>query len=131
MKELLWPTFYVFVGGGIGSAFRFWVATFMQKTVSLHYPYGTLTVNVVGSFIIGFIMMYLDSRSPAFTFWRQLLVIGFLGGFTTFSSFSWDTITLFKNHETGFALLNIGANLTLCLLAAWAGSLAVSMTNNH
>jgi len=131
MKDLLIPTIWVFFGGGVGSVFRFWVASFFQKNVSLQFPYGTLTVNVVGSFIIGVIMMYMAGRQPGFPFWRQLLVIGFLGGFTTFSSFSWDTISLFRNHESGAALLNIGANLVMCLVAAWLGSLSVSMFNNQ
>jgi fluoride exporter len=124
MKDILWPMLYVFVGGGTGSLFRYLVSLIIQQTTKSHYPFGTFAVNAIGSFIIGFIIVYIESRAAEFPFWRQLMVIGFLGGFTTFSSFSWDTLALFKNGETGAALLNITANLAVCLLAVWLGSLA-------
>ena len=118
---MLWPVFYVFIGGGIGSVFRFWISSFVQKTAQSHIPYGTLTVNVVGSFLIGFIIAYIESRSTEFQFWRQLLIIGFLGGFTTFSSFSYDTLSLFRNNEIMAAFLNMTGNLGLCLGASFLG----------
>jgi len=121
MRELLWPVFYVFIGGGVGSVFRFWVSSFVQKTTQSHIPYGTLTVNIVGSFLIGFIIAYIESRSTEFPFWRQLLIIGFLGGFTTFSSFSYDTLSLFRNNEIMAAFLNMAGNLGLCLGASFLG----------
>jgi fluoride exporter len=124
MRELLLSMLFVFIGGGTGSVFRFLVSAIIQKTSASHYPFGTLAVNVIGSFIIGFIIVYIESRSAEFPFWRQLLVIGFLGGFTTFSSFSWDTLALIKNHETTAAIINIGGNVLLCLIAAWLGSIA-------
>jgi CrcB protein len=121
MREILWPVFYVFIGGGAGSVFRFWVSSFIQKTAQSPFPYGTLTVNVVGSFLIGFIIAYIESRSTEFPFWRQLLIIGFLGGFTTFSSFSYDTLSLFRNNEMMAAFLNMAGNLGLCLGASFLG----------
>ena len=121
MKEMIWPVFYVFIGGGVGSVFRFWVSSLVQKTAQSHIPYGTLTVNVVGSFLIGFIIAYIESRSTEFPFWRQLLIIGFLGGFTTFSSFSYDTLSLFRNNEILAAFLNIAGNVGLCLGASFLG----------
>jgi CrcB protein len=123
MRDLLWPCFYVFVGGGFGSVFRFVVSSLMQRSIAAHYPFGTLTVNIIGSFIIGLIISYIENRSLQFPYWRQLLIIGFLGGFTTFSAFSWDTLALFKNHEVGAALLNIGASVAFCLGAVWVGSM--------
>jgi len=123
MRELLWPFFYVFIGGGVGSVFRFWVSSLVQKTAQSHIPYGTLTVNVIGSFIIGFIITYIESRNAEFPYWRQLLVIGFLGGFTTFSSFSYDTLSLFRNNELMAAFLNIVGNLGLCIGASFLGML--------
>lgn len=121
MRELLWPVFYVFIGGGLGSVFRYWVSSFMQKIAASHLPYGTLTVNIIGSFLIGFIITYIESRTAEFPYWRQLLVIGFLGGFTTFSSFSFDTLSLIRNQELTAAFLNMAGNLGLCLVASFLG----------
>ena len=123
MRELLLPSLYVFFGGGIGSVLRYLIAIYMYKNVSASYPFGTFAVNVIGSFTIGFIITHMSSGSPGFHYWRQLFVVGLIGGFTTFSAFSWDTLALFKHHETGAALLNIAANIILCLCAVWVGSL--------
>src|ERR1039458_2810848 len=124
MRELLRPLLYIFIGGGTGCFFRFLVSAIMQRTTASHYPYGTLTVNVIGSFIIGFIITYIESRTAEFPYWRQLIVIGFLGGFTTFSFFSWDTLALLRNQEMGAAFINIASSVGICLGATWLGMLA-------
>ncbi len=110
------------VGGFLGAISRFLVAGWVQDlSRSVHFPYGTLAVNVIGSFFLGFLVRYafLDNIfSPEV---RLLLFIGFLGAFTTFSTFSIETFNLFADGATFSALLNMAANLLLGLGAVWLG----------
>lgn len=108
----------VFVGGGLGSMARYLISTATKPLIS--FPIGTLTVNVVGSFLMGVLVTFLIGKSfsePA----RLLLAVGFLGGFTTFSSFSIETLTLIERGHTLAALSNVLLNLALGLPAAWLG----------
>lgn len=113
----------VALGGALGSVARFVVADVMQRTLGRGFPYGTLTVNVLGSFIIGVVAVLLIERGTADAAWRALIIVGFLGGFTTFSSFSLDTLNLLRDGGAGPALANIAGNLILSLTACAAGLL--------
>jgi len=117
------PWILVFLGGGLGAAARFALASGITRMAGAGFPWGTLTVNVAGSFLIGLILTVLDSRLTVFPFWRHLLTIGFLGGFTTFSSFSWETLALLRDGELLFAFGNIMLSVLLCLVFVWAGHL--------
>lgn len=114
----------IFVGCGVGGLFRHVVATNTYAFLGRSFPYGTLVVNVTGSFFMGLIAIVMLRRfiaiSPQLS---ALLLVGFLGGYTTFSSFSMDTINLFNTGATFKALVNIGLSIGLCLLATWAGIL--------
>ncbi len=108
----------VFIGGGLGSMARYAVSTAMKSLMP--FPIGTLTVNVVGSFLMGVLVTFLIGKSfsePA----RLMLAVGFLGGFTTFSSFSIETLTLLEKGNALAALSNVALNLALGLPAAWLG----------
>ena len=108
----------VFVGGGLGSTARYLLSTAMKPIMP--FPIGTLTVNVVGSFLMGLLMTFLIGKSfsePA----RLMLAVGFLGGFTTFSTFSIETLTLIERGNALAALSNVVLNLALGLPAAWLG----------
>jgi len=112
------------LGGGIGSLLRYWLSTGTYHLLGRAFPYGTLTVNVLGSFFMGFLTILLIERlNGQASFFRALLLIGFLGGFTTFSAFSIETLNLFESGDIMKALLNIAVSLVLCLLAVTTGAL--------
>lgn len=122
----------VFTGGGIGSVCRYLLTTHIGARFGTVFPWGTLTVNTIGSFLMGLIMgvlLLLTERAeislaePA----RLLLTVGFLGGFTTFSSFSLETLTLMRGGSTFYVFANIAANILLGLLTAWLGLMAARL----
>ena len=109
-------------GGFIGSVLRYLASGYVQQaTKSIDFPYGTLAVNVIGCFVIGFLSQLAENRG-AFTSEARLFVfVGILGGFTTFSSFGNETFNLARDSQTMNALANIGANVILGLFAVWLG----------
>lgn len=114
----------VFLGGGIGASARYALQGLVYRFSSSGFPFGTLAVNVLGSLLIGFVMSVFEGRFVISPSVRVFLTIGILGGFTTFSSFSYETIALLRDGSYGAGLLNIGANVVACLLATWAGIVA-------
>ena len=116
---------YVFLGGGVGAVCRSLVTTQIGMRLGTFFPFGTLTVNVVGSLLMGLIMGALAVLARTSGLLpeqvRLLLTVGFLGGFTTFSSFSLETLTLLRGGSYALAVVNIGANVLLGLLAAGVG----------
>ncbi len=116
---------YVFLGGGVGAVCRYLVTTQIGMRLGTFFPFGTLTVNVVGSLLMGLIMGALAVLARTSGLLpeqvRLLLTVGFLGGFTTFSSFSLETLTLLRGGSYALAVVNIGANVLLGLLAAGVG----------
>lgn len=114
----------IVLGGGLGSLLRYWLSTGTYHLLGRSFPYGTLTVNVLGSFFMGFLTILLVERlNGQAPFLRALLLIGFLGGFTTFSSFSMETLNLWESGDIMKALLNMVISLVLCLLAVTLGAL--------
>lgn len=91
-------TLLVFVGGGLGSICRYLASKFISQTFESHYPFGTLIVNLLGSFLIG-LLIGLIEKYNAHQNWRFLLVTGFCGGFTTFSAFSHENLQLMRNLQ--------------------------------
>ena len=123
---------WVFLGGGLGSIARFAASGIVARMVGETFPWGTFTVNVVGSFIIGFFATAtgVDGRilvSPAA---REFMMLGFLGGFTTFSSFSLQTLALARDGEWLHAAANVVASVLICLLAVWLGHLLAAEMNS-
>lgn len=111
----------VFLGGGIGAAARYWLSGLIHERLGSGFPYGTLVVNIVGCFIIGFVMGSMQERFLSHPSLRLFLTIGILGGFTTFSSFSYETIAMLKDGEIAFASLNIFASVLCCISGTWIG----------
>lgn len=112
----------IFIGAGLGGVCRYAVSNATYLFLNTNFPYGTLIVNVSGCFIMGILFVFiLDRLNEAAPQLRALLLVGFLGGYTTFSSFSIETISLLENAEYMKAFLNIFLSTTLCLIAAWAG----------
>ena len=113
---------YVALGGALGSASRYLLGIWTQSiSKSIDFPYGTLTVNLIGCFVISFLSQLAESRGAFTSESRAFVFIGILGGFTTFSSFGNDTINLLRDGETFNALANIGANVIVGLLLVWLG----------
>jgi CrcB protein len=109
-------------GGFIGSVLRYLVSGSVQTaSQSIAFPYGTLAVNVIGCLFIGFLSELAESRSLFSADTRSFLVVGILGGFTTFSAFGNETMNLLRDGEAALALANIGAQVLLCLGAVWVG----------
>lgn len=112
----------IFLGAGCGGVFRYWLSNLVYWLFGHQFPYGTLFVNVSGCFLMGFLFVFLLERvEGAGPQLRSLLLIGLLGGYTTFSSFSIETINLIENDAWVSALLNILLSMILCLAATWLG----------
>ena len=108
------------LGGAIGSMGRYWITVSMVRYPPHWLPLGTVSVNVLGSFIIGLVWAYLQQRNESEII-RLFVAVGVLGGFTTFSTFSLETVYFLSESEWGKALANITMNLLGCLLATAVG----------
>ena len=119
MQQLL----AIAAGGALGAVLRFLMSSNIYRVLGRDFPYGTLAVNVLGSFVIGIAYILIVDRGSLSDEWRNVIIIGFLGAFTTFSTFSIETLTLLESGELSRAALNILLSVALCLLATWAGML--------
>lgn len=116
----------VMIGCAVGGGSRFYISTMLAQKYGTAFPYGTVTVNLLGCFLIGIISTFLNERSVGMSpYVSLLLTVGFLGGLTTFSSFSYDTLTLVRLGNLMGALLNIGINVIGGFSAAVAGMFIV------
>ena len=111
----------VFLGGGIGASFRYGMQGAVYRLTGAGFPYGTLAVNILGSFLIGVLMTAAEERLVINPSLRVFLTIGILGGFTTFSSFSYETLALLRDGSYGVGLLNVVFSVVLCLGGTWVG----------
>lgn len=118
MKYLL-----VGVGGCIGSVLRFWVGGYVSQRLGARFPYGTFVINVTASFLIGFILTLLAERSQWSPNWRYLIPIGFIGGYSTFSTFEWETFQVLRDGEVAIALLNVGLSVVVGFISVWLGAI--------
>ncbi|HTP81141.1 MAG TPA: fluoride efflux transporter CrcB [Bacteroidota bacterium] len=113
--------FFVFLGGGLGAAARYWLSGAVYRIFPADFPYGTLAVNLIGCFVIGLLMSSLEERFIATPSLRVFLTIGILGGFTTFSSFSYDTVSLLREGELLRAMINTLTSVIGCLMTCVTG----------
>jgi CrcB protein len=109
------------IGGAVGSMLRFLVSTSVHRVMGKDFPYGTLTVNVLGSLLMGFLFIMLVERQISSIELRSGVLFGVLGAFTTFSSFSFETLALVESGDLGKAFINVFMSVTCCLLATWVG----------
>jgi len=113
----------VVIGGGTGALVRYVAASAIMTRFGGKFPLGTLVINVTGSFLIGFLMTILTERFNLDPSWRLLLVVGFLGGYTTFSSFEWETYTAVRDGGLWTGMLNVVSSVMLGYVAVWLGSI--------
>jgi fluoride exporter len=111
----------VLIGGATGSLVRYVAGTAIMTRFGGRFPLGTLVINVTGSFLIGFLMTILTERFSLDPAWRLLLVVGFLGGYTTFSSFEWETFSAVREGGLWTGMLNVIASVLLGYAAVWLG----------
>lgn len=108
-------------GGALGAISRYWLHSAVQRFNDSGFPLGTFAVNVLGSFLIGIFFVLLAEKAKIAEQWRPVIVVGFLGGLTTFSTFSLDALLLFEQGHYNTALFYIISSVALCLIAAFAG----------
>jgi fluoride exporter len=105
----------VILGSAIGGGLRYWLSNAVYKYLPITFPYGTLAVNIIGSFILGLIIFVFDEKELISSQVKIFLTIGFCGGFTTFSTFSFETFNFFRDSQYLFAVFNIILSLLGCM----------------
>ena len=109
------------LGAIIGANARYWISRYAAKLIGPVFPYGTLIINVAGSFVVGFFLIWTTERVIADPRWRLFVVVGFCGGLTTFSSYAYESMAYFEQGQWALMATNILTNNLLSLLAALAG----------
>ncbi len=115
--------FYIALGGGLGSIARYWVGSTVAGRFGTRFPYGTFVINVTACVLLGFAMTYLGKRTGLDPSWRFLIPIGFIGAYSTFSTYEWETFSTLRSGTFFLAALYAVSSLLLGLLAVWAGAL--------
>lgn len=112
------------LGGSAGAIARYWVGSYIGNRMGARFPYGTLAINVSGSFVIGLVMTLLSERTHLSRNWVYLVPIGFIGAYTTFSTFELETFRLIQDGQAISALSNIVLSVVIGFLMVWAGVMA-------
>ena len=107
--------------GAVGALFRFGLSNGVYRVLGREFPYGTLVVNALGSLLIGYFFVLFLERVDASEIWRSAILIGLLGSFTTFSTFSLETLNLFNEGAYVKAMLNVILSVAMCLAGTWIG----------
>lgn len=110
------------VGGALGSVARYWVGSTISSRVGIRFPYGTLVVNLTACVIIGFTLTYLGKRADLDPAWRFLIPVGFIGAYSTFSTYEWETLSTLRSGAFFLAGLYAIGSLILGLVAVWGGA---------
>ncbi|WP_411850977.1 fluoride efflux transporter CrcB [Stenotrophomonas sp. LGBM10] len=112
----------VMAGGALGAGLRFLVGDAMLRQFGAGFPWGTLTVNLVGAFVAGYVMIWLQSRGGAALYWRAFLIVGIVGGLTTFSSMMLESLLFVRADRGAMVPVYLGISLAGGMLLVWAGA---------
>ena len=117
---------YLMVGAGgcLGSILRFWLGSYIGNKMGSRFPYGTFVINITGSFLVGLVFALLTVKTQWSPNWRYLIPIGFIGGYTTFSSFEYETLRTMQDGQIGLGLLYVAASVVVGFVAVWGGMIA-------
>ena len=123
MAALWWQQLLlVGAGGALGAVGRFWLGGVLLRHLGSGFPWGTLVVNLLGSFAAGFIAIWLEGRGPSALYWRAFLIVGLLGGLTTFSALMLEALLFARTQRNDLLLAYLGGTLVAGLLLVWAGA---------
>jgi len=111
----------VALGGACGSVLRFWVGTYVSNRTGARFPMGTFLVNITASFLIGFLVTILAAKVSWSPQWRYLVLVGFIGGYSTFSTFEFETFRIFQEGEFLIAGLNVLLSVVVGFFSVWLG----------
>ncbi len=114
--------FYIAVGGSLGAIARYWVGSVVADKLGTRFPYGTFVINISACIIIGFSLTYLGKRAELNPAWRFLIPTGFVGAYSTFSTYEWETLSSLRTGAFSLAAVYAIASLILGLVAAWGGA---------
>jgi CrcB protein len=109
-------------GGALGSALRYWVGSTVSGRMGVRFPYGTLLVNMTACVILGFTLTYLGKRADISPAWRYLIPVGFIGAYSTFSTYEWETLSTMRSGAFVLGGLYAVGSLVLGLAATWCGT---------
>jgi CrcB protein len=109
-------------GGALGSIARFWVGSTISSRMGMRFPYGTLVVNIMACVLIGFSLTYLGRRADLSPAWRFFIPIGFIGAYSTFSTYEWETLSTLRSGAFLLAALYAAGSFALGVVAVWGGS---------
>ena len=112
----------VMAGGALGAAGRFWLGGALLRQLGGGFPWGTLAANLIGAFAVGFLAVWLEGRGPGALLWRAFLIVGLLGGLTTYSALMLELLLMARSHRLTAAAAYVGASLVFGLLLIWLGA---------
>ncbi len=112
----------VMLGGALGAAGRFWLGGAMLRQFGSGMPWGTLAANLIGSFAVGYIAVWLEGRGQAALYWRAFLIVGLLGGLTTFSALMLEALLFARTQRNDLLLAYLGGTLVAGMVLVWAGA---------
>jgi len=119
--------FCIALGGALGSIARYWVGSTVSGRLGARFPYGTFAINMTACVLIGFVLTFLGRRAELSPAWRYLVPVGFIGAYSTFSTYEWETLSSMRSGAFALAALYAVGSLVLGLAAVWGGSVLAEL----